>query len=40
MKNKRITCAVAAWIVAFAGLGKTEPTMTAWEKDGRVEFRE
>ena len=40
MKNKRITCAVAAWIVAFAGLGRAEPTMTAWDKDGRVEFRE
>ena len=40
MKNKRITCAVAAWIVVFAGLGRAEPDMTAWDKDGRVEFRE
>ncbi len=40
MKNKRITCAAAVWIVALAGLGRGEPTMTVWDKDGRVEFRE
>ena len=40
MKNKRITCAAAVWIVALAGLGRGDPTMTVWDKDGRVEFRE
>ena len=30
----------AAMFALFAGSGRTEPVTTAWEKDGRVEFRE
>ena len=40
MKNKKITCVAAAWIVAATGAGRAEPVSTAWDKDGRVEFRE
>ena len=36
---KRLMVAAAAGVLA-AGLGRAEPAGAAWEKDGRVEFRE